>query len=890
MRVVRGGPGSGKTEQVYGEFAEAVRRGAPKPRLVLPTATLVRHSQHELARRGLVFSPHSVLSLSRFARERASAAMGGKADRGPVPDGLLRAFVREALRRVALPDFRRVAGTEGMAGVVIDTIHLLENAGATTDSLGAARGLSPLARAFLKVWIAVDEAVRRSGFMTRGGLFRAAAECRESATVWMDGFLHLSPLESGLVRALAPVCEVTMTLGTGEASDEMYRLCLELRARTEMLAARERAVRTVVVESATADREVDDIARRIAGLQRDGVALRGIAVAVRDTGTYVPLLRAAFERFGLPARFYFGQALRHHPVEAFLGGLMDGALQEWDFEATLGALRAHPLLRATAEFDRFDFEVREKMPAIGAAQLLEAAGEGWLRGEIEECLRIGAWRSARLRPAEWARRLVKMAERFYRPARMEPGSTRTEEARSHGAALGAWKGAVETAAAFWPDGEVLVSLEEFRHVAKEAVEAAMIHPPDDRTNVVHVMGVQEARQWNVHTLIVCGMSDRDFPRKAAENAIFSASDIPALQRAEIPVQRTDREQEERWLFGELRTRAAANLILTVAAHDAAGRGAEKSRYLHELEAESEAAGICVPAAREERASTGAAGRIESPKLLGRMAELHRTVTPTTLEKLLQCPFQFFAARALRLEAAPERPHERLQSRVTGTILHAALEKWLSPPKRDFVEVFDETWEEECRKRHLPPGYRLEAERYVLREIARKVGATERWKADGREVEVDFELAFPRGIVVNGRIDRVDLFGDECVVIDYKSSKTENVKKLVASDTNLQGPLYVLAARQKLQREPVAMAFWAVRDDKLHGWGTIPGYAGGGLQEMPDDWAEKARELAAGRLEAYLEGDTAVRPHSDESCKYCDFAAACRVETLRRGVAAGAGHE
>src|ERR1700690_816361 len=120
MRLIRGRPGAGKTSRVFREFRESLAVRRDQLRIVVPTATLVRHFQHELARDGVVFSPRCVVSLHRFARERAPEV-------DLVPDGLLRALVRDALRRLNLPEFADVAATEGMMATIIDTIGLFEN-------------------------------------------------------------------------------------------------------------------------------------------------------------------------------------------------------------------------------------------------------------------------------------------------------------------------------------------------------------------------------------------------------------------------------------------------------------------------------------------------------------------------------------------------------------------------------------------------------------------------------------------------------------------------------------------------------------------------------------------------------------------------------------------
>src|ERR1019366_10371071 len=138
------------------------------------------------------------------------------------------------------------------------------------------------------------------------------------------------------------------------------------------------------------------------------VPLREIAVAVRDTDTYVPLLRTAFDRFGIPARFYFPRSLRHHPAAIFLNGLIEGVLHHWDFEPTLRAFRAHPRWGTHPAFDRFDFAIREQLPARGASEFLALAGTGWLHDLLDQCLRIDSWGGDLLPPAQWGARFEKM--------------------------------------------------------------------------------------------------------------------------------------------------------------------------------------------------------------------------------------------------------------------------------------------------------------------------------------------------------------------------------------------------------------------------------------------------------------------------------------------------
>src|SRR6185312_3625393 len=99
--------------------------------------------------------------------------------------------------------------------------------------------------------------------------------------------------------------------------------------------------------------EADEIARRILELNRRGTSFPGIAVALRDVESWLPLLRSAFDRFGIPARYYFSTPAARHPAVVFLNGLIRCALSDWDFTSTLATLRAHPAWGHSADFDRF---------------------------------------------------------------------------------------------------------------------------------------------------------------------------------------------------------------------------------------------------------------------------------------------------------------------------------------------------------------------------------------------------------------------------------------------------------------------------------------------------------------------------------------------------------
>jgi ATP-dependent helicase/DNAse subunit B len=872
MRLIRGAPGTGKTSLIFREFKQALRNGRRDMRIVVPTATLVRHFQHELARDGAVFPPGAVLSLSRFAQELAPQCR-------LVPDGLLRAIAREVLLRLKPAEFAEVCGTEGMTATILDTIALFENAGCTADKFNAIRKLSPQAKAFGKVWIAVAQRVAAAGFHTRAQILAIAAANSVKIPVWMDGFINFSAAERTLVSAVVEHCDLTLTLTNSPAADDLRRFAMQLGAEDRLLPGHARKPVTAAVAATSMPREADEIARRILDLHREGVQFREIGVALRDMASYVPLLQGTFERFGIPARFYFSTPLRRHQAAIFLGGLIDCVQKGWEFGAALETLRAHPGWGNSSAFDRFDFKVREAMPGTGGAELLSHAEEDFAK-RISPCMSLDAWLTQLATPASWALHFEQMAERLYRPGMLDPATDHQtlDAARSHSAALGAWTHAVSDSVAFWPDAEQAITLEAFWQVAREAVEAASLHVADERRDVVHVMNVQEARQWDVAALFVCGMTDREFPRRHPQNLLFPDADIEALRKNGLPLLRkgSDQDRDEEVLWEALRTRAQDSLILTCADRDIGGRSAQRSRFLDAFEFSNAKACQSTPPITTE--TVGLAGRIDSKDLQTALGEVHQRIGLTSLEDLLQCRFKFFAGRSLGLKPRPERPQERLQPKTLGLIMHGALEAWLNQNRQgDFVDLFEEAFLKMVNEKHLPPGYRLEVERINYRAIARKVNATEQWTPVSSQAEVELTMDFPGGIKVNCRVDRIDRMSDtDCIILDYKGGKTARVEQMVESQVKLQGPLYALAVREQLQLNTIAMMYLAVRDDKRFGWGEVPG-TDLGLKPIPPNWIEDAKERAVERLSSFLSGAVQADPAEPENCQWCDFQHACHVE-------------
>ena len=111
--------------------------------------------------------------------------------------------------------------------------------------------------------------------------------------------------------------------------------------------------------------------------------------------------------------------------------------------------------------------------------------------------------------------------------------------------------------------------------------------------------------------------------------------------------------------------------------------------------------------------------------------------------------------------------------------------------------------------------------------------------------------------------------DPCALVIFGASGDLAHKKLMPA-------LYALAVREKKKLNPIAVIYWAVRDDERYGWGRIPG-TDIEFTPMPENWTGEARARTIERLSGFLAGNVQAQPEEVERCRWCDFVSACRVE-------------
>jgi ATP-dependent helicase/DNAse subunit B len=859
MLLLSGPPGSGRTSHILGEFRQSLRRNATDIRLLAPTATMAGHLRHLLAREGFVLRPNLILTLSQFVAPWVE-------DLPQISPPALYLLVEQAARRLAPPEFARVLRTPGFCAALAQTMEEFSAAGCDSRRLEQSLPRALFGEPFVAVYKEVEREMERRGLGLRSDrLERAARRIAQQGlpgvrTVWMDGFFAFSDPELAVIRALAGHTELTVTLPELDGPNFTRDALLAMGFAERRLERRRAQPVVQAFSTPTVDREAEEIARRILAQVEAGREFREIGIIVRNPEVYLPPLRAALERFGIPARFYSSDPLNEHGTVRYMAGVVTALLSGWDHAKTLGALRYYG---DSPALDQFDFAVRQQLPGSGLDSLKALTDDHGVQRLLGDVAALEALRPLALTPAQWASRLA----RAIRPPKIADLSAKPLLWRSHASARAAFETALAEAAGCLEETR-RIRLDEFWTAAEAVLRLSTLRVAGHRRNVTHVLSVFEARQWELPVVFICGMAEQQFPKRHAQDPLFPDPARQRLAQSGIRVRTAaELEREERFLYELASTRATSALTMSYAETDTRGVRNVQSQFL------SQPAARCGLSARPRQARGPAA----DPG--GRPTINHRSFSPSGLECFLDCPFQFFARYTLKLRGRPLLPQERLDFMLQGTIIHQALSEWHRSPQ-PIEPLFDRVFAERCEKAAVFMGYRTEFLRRQMVDDLLRFSENQKLPVCPEILtEQPFEMELGDSLLIRGRIDRIDLLPDgRALIVDYKYSAAARVAEKLEKTTLLQGGLYALAVERTLGLKPAAVFYYGLKKDlRVAGWSDPPGAFRISSQPLTRQWIDAAVDRARGAVEQIRSGRIAPEPASLDLCRLCDYRDVCRFE-------------
>ena len=347
IRLLTGPPSSGKSATILQEIRGRLARGGGQFYLLVPTATMAQQVRRGLAHEGYVLRAGSVATIAGFVESLELAA----AQPSPAAHEFL---VRLAISRLKPAEFGSLGTSPGLIATLARTQEELFNAGcdalrlAALIEMGVLRG--PVWRAFCAVAGEVEQELSRRGFAFRADrVAAAAAEVRRRPpagvdAVYWDGFFSLTLAERELVKALAGRADVTVTMPEWPGAAATLSTLSTAGFRTVRHAAHEQVLAEELVDAASIDDEVEEVALRIREARAQGRSWREMAIVVRSALPYLPLLRTTLTRFGIPARAYFTSPLSQWGES--LGRALAGPLPA---ESEIAAWQRRAALEAAAQ-------------------------------------------------------------------------------------------------------------------------------------------------------------------------------------------------------------------------------------------------------------------------------------------------------------------------------------------------------------------------------------------------------------------------------------------------------------------------------------------------------------------------------------------------------------
>ncbi|UCE89117.1 MAG: PD-(D/E)XK nuclease family protein [Pseudomonadota bacterium] len=261
------------------------------------------------------------------------------------------------------------------------------------------------------------------------------------------------------------------------------------------------------------------------------------------------------------------------------------------------------------------------------------------------------------------------------------------------------------------------------------------------------------------------------------------------------------------------------------------------------------------------------------------AQIPRIVSASDYQSLIDCPYQFYAARCLRL-APPEEIRLALSKADYGELVHRCLEAFHAdlpnlpgPFDKDFsaanrdaaiamlyeiaARVFARDLRDNFEHRAWLQQWQKQIPDYIDWQIKR---ATE-WRV--AEIELRAERELVPGIRVKGRIDRIDQSDQGAGIVDYKTGAIRTLDDVRAGEA-VQLPFYALLHEGDAPIQRVEYL-------KLDEPDTSKPLEGDELHEISTANGARLKEIIA----QFDAGAGLPAWGDDAACRYCDMMRLCR---------------
>jgi ATP-dependent helicase/nuclease subunit B len=427
---------------------------------------------------------------------------------------------------------------------------------------------------------------------------------------------------------------------------------------------------------------------------------------------------------------------------------------------------------------------------------------------------------------------------------------------------------------------------EFRTWLGRTLERFNFQPPT-AASAVRLLGLEQSALAHYDALIIAGASAQHLPGAAQPSPFFNEA-----VRAELGLPGFQQRYEQRCYYFRRLLQAAPRGLITTHLEESgepvlvspwleALQSFHRFAYDSDLSDDGLAALVEHPATQVIRCDTDTLPQPQGmPAPSVPPALLPDKLSANAYQQVMDCPYQFFAARCLQL-TAPEAVREALEKSDYGQRIHLALHAFHSgvegypEPYQQVItlanraaavarmeEISQAVFAKDLEDNFMHRGWLQRWSQVIPEYIDWQIERESNWRVSATEVALETQRD---ELNLNGRIDRIDHGAEGSGIVDYKTGATPD-KEDVSSGEKVQLPFYAL-----LSGDPVQQVEYLSLDS--HRFGSRAVLEGETLHALVAENGSRLhtimRQLANGAsLPAW--GD-------DDTCRYCAMAGVCRRE-------------
>ena len=259
-------------------------------------------------------------------------------------------------------------------------------------------------------------------------------------------------------------------------------------------------------------------------------------------------------------------------------------------------------------------------------------------------------------------------------------------------------------------------------------------------------------------------------------------------------------------------------------------------------------------------------------------------TASSHQRLIDCPYQFFAADGLGLQPIDD-VREELEKLDYGRRVHRILQAFhsgvtglpgpwdggpidsanMTQAKALLDEIARVVMAYDSDARLSARGWRYLWETFTVDYLAWQQARDRLWRVEASEVRLERTLTVgSKEITLRGRADRIDRGSQGVAILDYKTGTAPDAQTVVGGE-HAQLPFYALLHSDTVSE----VGFVTLSGDGV----TIRGIEGDTIKQLADRCEARLRDL----IEALHRGAALPAWGDSQICSYCRFEGLCRKE-------------